>query len=287
MALDLGRREFIARLSGAAVAWPLAARAQQELPVFGFLRNSPPEGSADFAAAFRRGLQDEGFVDGQNVTIAYAWTNGQADRLPVLAVQLARRPLTVLMAGRDDAIKAAKAATTTIPIAFAAGDDPIKLASSLVSITPTALTAANFLSASVLARKRFEFLHVLAPKATEIGFLVTPTEPAATRFNIPPPSATRPPLRSHKAPIFRSFIACSALASRAARIKQLHSPRLATSWDRAVNLRSPQVPRCHLRRILWPPTSHIEYYVAARVFEHGAPTLSARTGFASWTMPFK
>ena len=180
MAIEIGRRKFIFVLGGTVVAWPLAVRAQQTLPVVGFLRNSSLEGSADFAAAFRRGLQDEGFVDGQNVAIAYGWTNGQADRLPVLAAQLAHRPVTVLMAGGNDAIKAAKAATTTIPIVFAAGDDPIRLGFVTSLNHPGGnLTGASFLTASALARKRFEFPHMLAPKATDIGFLVNPSEPAA------------------------------------------------------------------------------------------------------------
>jgi putative tryptophan/tyrosine transport system substrate-binding protein len=175
------RREFITLVGGAAVAWPLAARAQQPaMPVIGFLGGSTPESDAFRVAAIRQGLKETGYVEGQNAAFEYRWAEDHNERLPALAADLVRRKVAVIvsMGGNASAV-AAKPATSTIPIVFAVGADPIKLGLVASLNRPGGnMTGVSFLNTTLIA-KQFEILHETVPKTALIGFLVNQTGPSA------------------------------------------------------------------------------------------------------------
>jgi putative ABC transport system substrate-binding protein len=179
------RRAFITLLGGAA-AWPMVARAQQPaMPVIGFLNSTSPEAIADRLRGFHRGLKENGYVEGENVTIAYRFGENQNDRLPALAAELVQRRVNVIVAGTaPTATLAAKAATTTIPIVFLVSDDPVKLGFVGSLARPEGnLTGVNFFNAELNA-KRLELLRQLVPGAARIALLVNPANVTTTESSV-------------------------------------------------------------------------------------------------------
>jgi ABC-type uncharacterized transport system substrate-binding protein len=174
--LDLRRREFVALLGGAAVAWPRVARAQQPtMPVVGFLRATAAAGSAHFVGAFRQGLREAGFVEGQNVAIDFRWTEDQSDRLSVIATELVQRRVAVIVA-TGIAMPALKAATASIPIIFVTGYDPIRTGFVTSLSRPGGNITGVVFTITDLMTKRLGLLHELVPKEAVIAVLLDPNQ---------------------------------------------------------------------------------------------------------------
>ena len=171
------RREFIKLIVGSTAVWPFAARGQQPTPIVGFLSSRSPDDSAHLVAAFREGLGETGFIEGRNVAIEYRWAEGHYDRLPTLAADLVARQVSVIAATAIAPARAAKEATTKIPIIFQTGADPVQfgLVNSL-SRPEGNLTGVAMLT-NTLAPKQLELLHEVVPTVTLVALLVNPKNP--------------------------------------------------------------------------------------------------------------
>ncbi len=178
------RREFITLLGG-AVAWPLAARAQSSIPIVGFLDLRSADVVGERLRGFRQGLKDNGYVEGDNVTIVYRWAENQIGRLPELAEELVRRQVAVIAtSGSDRATAAAKSSTTTIPIVAIFSQDPVELGVAASLNRPGGnVTGINIFSGELPA-KRLGFLHELLPRATRIAVLVNPSDSEITNSTL-------------------------------------------------------------------------------------------------------
>src|SRR5262249_37775640 len=177
------RRDFITLLGG-AVVWPFAVNAQQSLPVVGFLSSRSPEESAHLVEAFRGGLRDGGFIEGQSVSLEFRWARGDYGRLPALAVELVNHRVTVIAAvGGDPSNKAAKQATATTPIVVATGSDPVQAGLVESFNRPGGNATGVTTSTNLMEPKRLGLLRELAPGVSLVGALVNP--------NFPPPLAAR------------------------------------------------------------------------------------------------
>jgi putative tryptophan/tyrosine transport system substrate-binding protein len=176
------RRTFI-NLLGGAVAWPMVARAQQPaMPVVGFLRDATAAGSEFMVNGLRKGLAEAGFVEGRNLTIDYAWTDGQSDRLSALAAEWVGRNVPVIVSSAIDATIAAKAATSTIPVIFAVNNDPVAFGLVASLNRPGGnLTGVAYLT-SALGAKRLGLMHEMVPKVTDFAVLAHPTYAASAPF---------------------------------------------------------------------------------------------------------
>jgi putative ABC transport system substrate-binding protein len=174
--LDMKRRSFITLLGGAAVGWPLAARAQPAMPVIGFLAEGTPDSEPGALTAFREGLRETGYIEGHNVQIDYRWSGEQRDLLLALTADLVRRNVTVIYSARGSAVaQSAKAATTTIPIVFTNGGDPIKLGLVTSLNRPDGNVTGTTFFSNVLTAKRLTLLRDLVPSAVDIAVLINPS----------------------------------------------------------------------------------------------------------------
>jgi putative ABC transport system substrate-binding protein len=171
------RRDLVTLLGGAAAVWPLSSRAQSGVPVIGFVGSSSP--AVSFAAALRQGLKETGYIEGQNIAIEFRWSEGNYSRLPALAADLVGRGVAVIVASGPPAARAAKAATSTIPIVFTSGDDPVRIGLVPSLNSPGGNITGVYLAFSEMSAKKLGLLHDLLPQVTVVGALLNPNSPTA------------------------------------------------------------------------------------------------------------
>jgi putative tryptophan/tyrosine transport system substrate-binding protein len=255
------RRDLIALIGGAAVAWPLAARAQQQpIPVIGLIDSTAPEAHPNLLRSFRQGLSETGYVEGRNVMIEYRWSDGQYDRTPQLAADLVRRQVTVIATidGSASAL-AAKAATSTIPVVFRIGADPVALGL-VTSLNRPGSNVTGVTSLTVeVGPKRLEVLHELVPAATVMALLINPSTPFAETLSRDAQAAARTlglQLRVLQATTDRE------LNSVLADLRQLQVGGLVIGSDVFFNSRSEQLAALTVRHAM-PAVYQYRPFVAA------------------------
>src|SRR5262249_2295348 len=276
-------REFITLLGGAA-GWPLAARAQQAaMPVVGLRTSRAPGDAPQLLAAFRQGLKDAGFVEGQNVAIEYLFAGNQSERLPALAADLVHRQVTVIAATTTGAALAAKAATTTIPIVFEMGNDPIRLGLVASLNRPGSnVTGVTNLNIEVVP-KRVELLHELVPTAGVIALVVDPTDPpnAATQSRGVRSAAQRLGLKVHilNASTERDFD--QVFAS----VMQLRAGGVVIGAHALFTARSEQLAALSVRHAVPAVFEHREFIAAGGLASYGGNTSAAYPLVGNFTPP--
>jgi putative tryptophan/tyrosine transport system substrate-binding protein len=259
------RRKFMTLLSG-AVAWPLAARAQQPaMPVIGFLNSASAQAYARPLAAFREGLNTTGYVEGRNVAIEYRWADGQYDRLPAMAAELVERRVAVI-AANGPAVPLAKAATATIPIVFTAGFDPIELGLIASLNRPGGnLTGVSILNAE-LGPKRLELLRELLPTATTVALLINPNNPSAETVSRELQAVARTiGLKIHVLHASTEAELDAAFAS----LGQLHAGALAIGNDPFFNSRSAHLAALTNRHAMRAIYQYREFAAAGGLMSYG------------------
>jgi putative ABC transport system substrate-binding protein len=267
------RRDLILLLGGAALAWPLAARAQQKaMPVIGFLSCTSPGPYATYVAAFRQGLSETGYVEGQNVAIEYRWAEGSYDRLPALAVDLVGRKVDLIAAsGGTVSALAAQRATATIPIVFTSGDDPV--AAGLVANLARPggnLTGVSFLVVE-LTPKRLELLSELVPQDRIIALLVNPNNSNAGRIVGDMQKAAR--AKGLQLDILKASSE-SEIDAAFATLVQLHAGALVVSADAFLNSRRDQLVALASRHALPAIYEGRESAVAGGLISYGTSITS-------------
>jgi putative ABC transport system substrate-binding protein len=260
------RREFISLIGGAAAAWPFAARAQQ--PVIGFLGSASPDEYAIRLRAFRQGLKEAGYIEGQNVAIEYRWAEDQYNRLPALAAELVHRQVAVIVAGGGTpSAMAAKAATATIPIVFAVAADPVKVGLVTSLNQPSGnLTGVTNLNVDV-GQKRLELMHELLPTAATIAVLVNPTSVLTEPFlQALQPAARALGLKLH----ILNASTDRELDTVFATLAQLRLSALVVSPDNFFNTRVEQLAALSLRHAVSTIYAYRPFVAAGGLISYGS-----------------